>query len=188
MSVAFDEVAPLIKGRSVAIELGRQDGDMNLELELARAFEVARCVDDDPRTLAALEKRAARLGIDNARSFGIDGPWDEPSGAADYVYAPVLFREIADWVQAAGYLPRISMALHSGGIAQLRFDTRPNDLAHRLGRRLTGGRWSGGPHENVQTIQRSEAWVRDRIRNADLEVIGERGQGTADHWVVARRR
>jgi hypothetical protein len=184
--VAFDEVAPLIKGRSLAIELGCEDVDMILVL--ARAFEIVRCVDDDPRTLAALEKRAARLGIDNARSFGIDQPWDEPSGAADYVYAPHVFREVADWVQAAGYLQRISIALRRGGIAQLRFDTRPNDLAHRLGRRLAGALRSGGSREKIETVRRSETWVRDRVRNADLEVIGERGQGTADHWVIARRR
>jgi hypothetical protein len=184
------DVGPLLSGRSLAIAFGCSVNEVRSAM--ARTFARVRSVDANPGILSSLEEHADRAGIGDVEDFRIDEPWDEPTGAADYAYAPHLFREAPDWVQAAGYLQRISMALHSGGIAHLRFDTRPNDLAHRLGRWLSKlvrrDAARDGTRGRVLAAPRSERWVRDRVRNADLEVIGERGQGTADHWVVARRR
>jgi trans-aconitate methyltransferase len=180
------DVGPLFRGRSLAIELG--PGNVDELLGLAGAFARVRGVDADPKVAEELEERAAKAGLGNMKGFAIEQPWDEPTGAADYVYSPDLFRQVEDWVEAANYLQRISMALRSGGIAQLRFDTRRVNLAHRLRRRIPN-RWRpADERRGMQSVRRLETWVRDRVRNADLEIIGERGAGTADHWVVARRR
>jgi SAM-dependent methyltransferase len=180
------EVGPLFTGRTLAIDLGCREGDALLGH--ARSFERLRGVDADPRMLALLEERAARAGIGNVQSFLMDQPWDEPTGAADYVYARHLFLEVEDWVESANHLQRVSAVLRSGGIAHLRFDTRPVNLAYRLRRRIPARLRPDEQRPGTQSVRRLEAWVRDRVRNADLEIIGERGQGTADHWVVARRR
>jgi hypothetical protein len=180
------DVGPLFRGRSLAIELGL--GSLHELLGLARAFDRVRGVDADPKLANDLEERAANAGIGNLKIFAIDQPWDEPTGAADYAYSPDLFRQVEDWVESANYLQRISMVLRSGGIAQLRFDTRPVNLAHRLRRSIPNRLRPAEQRRGMQSVRRLETWVRDRVRNADLEIIGERGAGTADHWVVARRR
>lgn len=174
----FSQVDTLFRGRALAIELGT--GIDAVILGHARTFDRVRGVDADPLMLAQLEERAARQGITNAQVFRLDGAWDEPTGAADYVFAPDLFVRTVDWVESANYLQRTAMVLRRGGIAQLRFDTRAPTLADRLRQRLPNA--GGGP------VRRLESWVRDRVRGADLEIIGERAPGTADHWVVARRR
>jgi SAM-dependent methyltransferase len=180
------DVGPLFRGRSLAIELG--SGNLDELLGLAGAFERVRGVDGDPKLANQLEELAAKAGLGNVKGFAIDQPWDEPTGAADYVYSPDLFRQVEDRVESANHLQRISMVLRSGGIAQLRFDTRPVNLAHRLRQRIPDRLRPADERLGMQTVRRLETWVRDRIRNADLEIIGERGAGTADHWVVARRR
>jgi cyclopropane fatty-acyl-phospholipid synthase-like methyltransferase len=182
----FADVAPLFRGRSLAIELGVGSGDVLLEY--AATFDRVRGVDADPRMLALLQERATRAGIANAEGVLIDRPWDEPTGAADYVYALNLFRQVEDRVEAANYLQRISMALRRGGIAHVRFDSRPRNVARRLQQRLPERLRPPSERIGVRSVRRLESWVRDRMRGADLEIIGERGAGTIDHWVVARRR
>jgi SAM-dependent methyltransferase len=174
----FSQVDPLFRGRSLAIELGI--GVDAVILGHARTFDRVRGVDADPKLLTLLDQRAARQGIANVQAFRMDQPWDEPTGAADYVFARNLFVQTADWVESASHLQRIAMVLRRGGIAQLRFDTRPTSFADRFRRRLS--------NPDSRPVRRLESWVRDRVRGADLEIIGERGPGTADHWVVARRR
>jgi len=173
----FSQVDPLFRGRSLAIEVGI--GADPVILGHAHAFDRLRAVDADPRALALLQESAARQGIRNLQTFALDAPWDEPTGAADYVFARDLFARTANSVESASLLQRISTVLRRGGIAQIRFDTRPVDLAYRVRKRLGGA---------DRSVRRLESWVRDRTRGADLEVIGERGAGTAEHWVVARRR
>jgi SAM-dependent methyltransferase len=182
----FSQVDPLFRGRSLAIELGC--GVDAVILGHARTFDRVRGVDADPRMLSLLEDRAARQGIGNAQGFLIDQPWDEPTGAADYVFARNLFVQTADWVQSASSLQRISMVLRRGGIAQLRFDTRPANIGYRFRQRLPDFVLKPEERRGSRPVRRLEGWVRDRVRGADLEIIGERAPGTADHWVVARRR
>ncbi|HYK94597.1 MAG TPA: class I SAM-dependent methyltransferase [Candidatus Dormibacteraeota bacterium] len=174
----FSQVDPLFRGRSLAIELGI--GVDAVILGHARTFDRVRGVDADAAVLTLFEARAARQGITTAQAFRLDDAWDEPTGSADYVFARDLFVRTVDWVEAANYLQRTSMVLRRGGIAQLRFDTRVPTLADKLRQRLPSA--GNGP------VRRLESWVRDRVRGADLEIIGERGPGTAEHWVVARRR
>jgi SAM-dependent methyltransferase len=173
----FSEVDSLFRGRSLAIEVGV--GADTVILGNAHTFDRLRAVDADPRSLALLQENAARLGIRNLQTFPLDEPWDEPTGAADYVFARDVFVRTADWVESASLLQRISGVLRRGGIAQIRFDTRPMNVAYRLRQRLP---------KADRSARRRESWVRDRTRGADLEIIGERAPGTADHWVVARRR
>jgi SAM-dependent methyltransferase len=182
----FSQVDPLFRGRSLAIELGV--GVDAVILGHARTFDRVRGVDADPTMLALLEARAGRLGITNAQAFRLDQPWDEPTGAGDYVFARNLFVQTADWVESASHLQRISMILRRGGIAQIRFDTRPTNVAYRFQRRLPDFVLAPEERRGTRPVRRPEAWVRDRVRGADLEIIGERAPGTADHWVVARRR
>lgn len=182
----FSQVDPLFRGRSLAIELGV--GVDAVILGHARTFDRVRGVDADPTMLALLEARAGRLGIANAQAFRLDEPWDEPTGAGDYVFARNLFVQTADWVESASHLQRISMILRRGGIAQLRFDTRPTNFGYRLQRRLPDFVLAPEERRGARPVRRPEGWVRDRVRGADLEIIGERAPGTADHWVVARRR
>ena len=182
----LDLVGPLFRGRSLAIELG--SGSHSVALGHARLFDGVRVVDASPSALAAIQERAALAGIGNFASYPIDAPWDEPTGAADYVYALDLFRRIEDKVEAASTLQRISMALHPGGLAHLRFDTRPLDVAHRVRQRFAAPLRAPRDRDRTRPVRRLESWVRDRMRGADLEIIGERGAGSDSHWVVARRR
>jgi SAM-dependent methyltransferase len=182
----FSQVDPLFRGRSLAIELGC--GVDAVILGHARTFDRVRGVDADPTMLALLEARAGRLGITNAQAFRLDQPWDEPTGAGDYVFARNLFVQTADWVESANHLQRIAMILRRGGIAQIRFDTRPTNVAYRFQRRLPDFVLAPEDRRGTRSVRRPEGWVRDRVRGADLEIIGERAPGTADHWVVARRR
>jgi hypothetical protein len=185
-STMFAVVDPLFRGRALAIELGCGDGAMILAF--AETFVRLRAVDPDPGILVKLEERAARLGIDNFKAFLIDQAWDEPTGAADYVFARDLFVRVEDLVESANYLQRISMALHSGGIAQLRFDTSRRDFGDWLRQRTPDRFRARSERPPVPPVRRVESWVRDRVRGADLEIVGERGPGTSEHWVVARRR
>lgn len=182
----FSQVDPLFRGRSLAIELG--SGVDVVILGHARTFDRVRGVDANPLMVARLEERAAAQGIGNAQAFLIDQPWDEPTGAADYVFARDLFVQTADWVESASYLQRIAMVLRRDGIAQIRFDTRPTTFGYRLRQRIPDAMLASQERRGSRPVRRPEAWVRDRVRGADLEIIGERAPGTADHWVVARRR
>jgi hypothetical protein len=182
----LDVVGPLFRGRALAIERGA--GSQSVALGQARLFSRVRVVDASSPALAAIQERAAQAGIGNIATYPIDAPWDEPTGAADYIYALELFRRIEDKVEAASTLQRISMALHRGGLAHLRFDTRPLDVTHRVRQRLPAPIRGSVDRDMTRPVRRRETWVRDRMRGADLEIIGERGAGTASHWVVARRR
>src|SRR5258706_1905572 len=182
----LDLVGPLFRGRTMAIELGSGSG--SLLLGHAGTFKRVRGVDASAEHRSKLRERAASAGIDNVETFGFDQPWFEPTGAADYVYALDLFRQTEDRVEAANYLQQIAMVLRPGGIAHVRFDTRPSDFAFRLRQRLPNGLRPPDERRGSMPVRRPEAWVRDRVRGADMEIIGERGPGTANHWVGARRR
>jgi SAM-dependent methyltransferase len=174
------EIEPLFRGRRLAVELG--SGSRGLILGLAGSFERLRGVDASPELLERLTAEAAAAGITNIDSMALDEPWEEPTGAADYVVVPDLFPSVHDRVELANYLQRIAMVLRRGGIVQARFDSRPRGVAARLGEQL------GIARRGERSFRRKESWVRDRMRGADFEIIGERGGGTAQHWVVARRR
>ena len=178
--MTWEEVAPLFRGRRLAIELGSGEGA--LILGYASRFERVRGVDASAAMRERMLGAATAAGITNAEAMDLGEPWEEPTGAADYVVVPDLFPTIQDRVELANYLQRISMVLVRGGIVQARFDSRPRTFASQLAERmpvLAG---------QSRVFRRREEWVRDRLRGADLEIIGERGGETAEHWVVARRR
>lgn len=127
----LDEVGPLFRGRSLAIEIGCGVG--RVLLGHARNFERVRGVDVAPRMLSLLEERVAQVGIENVRSFLPTQPWDEPTGSADYVYSLLVFQHIEDPLEIATYIQSIGSVLRRGAIAQLQFDTRPESLLYRSG-------------------------------------------------------
>gem|GEM_PF-1342147 len=182
----LDEIGPLFRGRSLAIEIGCGVGQVLLGH--AQHFERLRGVDTAPDKLALLEQRAAHMGIDNVQGFLPTQPWDEPTGAADYVYSLHVFQYIDDRIAIADYIQGISRALRRGGIAHLQFDTRPRHLLYRTRQHVPDRLLGPSQRRGIRSIRRKEDWVRDRIRGADMQVIGERQFGTADHWFVARRR
>lgn len=182
----FDEVAPLFEGRSLAIEIGCGVG--RILLGQAPNFDRVRGVDVAPRMLALLEERATQVGIHNVRGFLPTQPWGEPAGSADYVYSLLVLQHIEEQLEIATYIQGIGSALRSGGIAQLQFDTRPRTLGYRLRHHLPDRVIPRLQRRGIRRIRRSEAWVRGRLRDASLELIGEQHAGTAGHWFVARRR
>jgi Methyltransferase domain. len=154
----------------------------------AQHFERLRGVDVAPEKVALLEQRAAHMGIDNVQGFLPTQPWDEPSGSADYVYSLHVFQHMESWLEIANYIQGISRVLRRGGIAHLRFDTRPRHLLYRTRQHVPDRLLGPSQRWGIRTIRRKEDWVRDRMRGADLQMIGERQPGSADHWFVARRR
>lgn len=175
------EVGPLFRGRRLAIEIGCGPGAVILGL--AGSFERVRGVDTAQKSVSMLEERAGQAGIKNARGFLASDPWDEPTGSADLVYSFIL-PSLKDRIEIANYVQRASMVLRHGGIAYLRFDTRPRTLGYRLRQGLPDVPGQRGR----RTFRKTEEWVRDRMMGAELEIIGEQRFGTADHWVAARRR
>jgi SAM-dependent methyltransferase len=182
----FAEVEPLFRGRGVAIEIGCGVG--HVLLGHAQTFERLRGVDPRPELLAVLEQRAADAGIGNVRGFLPTQPWNEPTGSADYAYALRAFRHIEDPLALANYLQGMSSVLRRGGIVQLAFDTRPRDILHRAAAHLPQRLLAPEHRRGQRTVRHTEDWIRDRFRGADLQLIGERQAGSAEHWFIARRR
>ena len=154
----------------------------------AGSFEKLRGVDASPAALARLEDRAAQAGITSVKGYLPDQPWDLPSISADFVYSSGVFQYIEDRVEFANYIQRIATVLRRNGIAQLQFDTRPRTLAYRARFHTRDGLLPRRHRRGVRSIRRTPSWVWDRLRGADLEVFGECGHYTEEHWSVARRR
>ena len=182
----FADVAPLFRGRGVVIEIGCGAG--HVLLGHAQTFERLRGVDPRPEMLAALEQRAAAVGVDTAQGFLPDQAWDEPTGSADYAYSVHVFQQMEDRLALANYLQGMSAVLRRGGIVQVAFDTRPRDLRYRASLRVPNRFLTPEWRRSLRSTRRKEDWVRDRFRGADLQLIGERQFGSAEHWFVARRR
>lgn len=180
------EIAPLFRGRKLAIEIGCGVG--HVLLGHAGTFERLRGVDVAPRSLALLEERASRMGMGNVQGFLPEQQWDWPTATADYVYAAGVFQFMEDRVEIANYIQRISSVLRRNGIAQIQFDTRPRTVAYKAGRYVPDLLLPRDARRGVRSIRREPGWVWDRLRGADLEVFGEREWRTAGHWFYARRR
>ena len=182
----YHEVAPLFRGRSVAIEIGCGVG--HVLLGHAGRFEWVRGVDVAPGNLALMEARASEMGITNVEGFLPDQLWDWPTATADYVYSAGLFQYMEDGVEIATWIQRISGVMRRNGIVQLQFDTRPRTVPYRAGRHLPDLLLQQHERRGIRSVRRKATWVWDRLRGADLEVFGERDWGTAGHWYLARRR
>jgi SAM-dependent methyltransferase len=181
----FAAVEPLLVGRSLAIEVGCGAGEVLLDH--AAWFDELRGVDAEPERLAQLTDRAAAMGLERVRGFLPTENWHWPTGSADYVYSRQLFQQLEDRIEAADYLQGVGGVLRPGGIAQVAFDTRPEDVGMLAGLRLPWRRAQSEP-TGTPSVRRKADWVRDRFRGADMLVIDERQPGTAEHWFVARRR
>jgi SAM-dependent methyltransferase len=179
------EVASLLPGRSLAVEIGCGVG--RLLLAHAGHFENLRGVDIAPRMLSLLEARALETGMEQVQGFLPADGWDLPAGSADYVYSALAFQHIEDAAVIASYVSRIGRALRSGGIAQLHFDTRHRGVLYRA-RAFVPDRLLGRTQRRgIRRVRRDPEWIRHEIRAAGLEILREREPASADHWFVLRR-
>jgi SAM-dependent methyltransferase len=179
VAAALDWAAPL-PGHERALEIGCGVG--RFTAPLAQRFDWVDAVDVS-ETMIALASRVgipanARLHLGSGRDLS-----GLASGAFDLAFSHLVFQHIADRSAIASYLSELARTLRPGGVAVLQFDTRSASLAaaalHALPDALLPRLRRRGARRHRIPPQLLRAWVAD----AGLQLAGERGHGSAEHWL-----
>ena len=180
----LDEVAELLPGRDLAIEIGCGVG--RLLIPMAGRFARVVGVDVAPTMLAKLADNCARFGAANVQGALVDEPWDRP-GQADFIYSWLVFQHVADFRTIANLLRRIARALRPGGAALFQFDTRPRTLLYRLRNAVPDPLLPRTWRRGIRRIRRPARRIAELIDGAGLQRVHDRAAGTEQHVFILRR-
>jgi SAM-dependent methyltransferase len=181
----LEEVADLLPGRDLAIEIGCGVG--RLLIPMSSRFERVVGVDVAPTMLARLRENCTRFGAANVQPALVDEPWDRPS-QADFAYAWLVFQHVADVTAIEALLGRLATALKPRGAALLQFDTRPRTLPYLLRNTVPDALLPWTWRRGIRRIRRAPGQVAALLRAAGLRTLREDGSGTERHVVAAARR
>lgn len=174
---------PAANARGSALEIGCGVG--RLSIPMSRAFGSITAVDIAPTMLEKLRANCRDRGIDNVRGMLAGDAWDESTH--DFAYTRIVLQHIESWADVVSYLARVARGLRPGGLFYAQFDTRPPNLLYDLRNRVPDLFLPRTYRRGVRRIRRSPSQIFGAAHQAGLDLLKERGGGTADHEFLFRR-
>lgn len=155
-------------------------------IHFARAFHHVDAIDISERMITD----ARELVPDSNITFHIaagDGGLTFDSARFDLVASFLVFQHVPDEQVIATYIREIGRVLRQGGKAVLQFDTRKSGTFERLYKSLPDPLLPRHHRRFIRRYRRDATWLRDIMKRADLNVIGERQPRTAEHFFLLQR-
>lgn len=180
---ALASVDNYLPDKECALEIGAGIG--RLTLPHANHFEKIIAVDVAPSMLKKLKANAERVNQQNIRLFLPGEKWDAHS--ISYAYSYLVFQHITDINIIIDYINRIAGCLKNGGVAQLQFDTRGENMAYKLRNHLPDILLPKNQREGIRRVRRDAKHLRSIFKMNELSIIREKAAGTAVHHFILRK-
>jgi len=179
----LDRVEELLPDKDRALEIGPGVG--RLTIPHARVFKEVVAVDISPTMLKNLRKNAKEENLNNIRTFLPEQDWE--GCEASYAYSYLVLQHITDFEVIAEYVRKISASLKKGGIAQLQFDTRDQNILYKVRNMLPYFVLPKTQQKGVRRIRRNATDLRDVFQKNNLNIIEELKPDSTMHTFVLKK-
>jgi cyclopropane fatty-acyl-phospholipid synthase-like methyltransferase len=180
----LQKVDKLLGARNCAIEIGCGLG--RLTFPYSQIFQQVLAIDISPKMLTELNQRALAADISNVRTITPNEDW-QIEEQADYVYSFYVFQHIDNWQVICEYVRKISKALKTGGVAQLHFDTRPEDPLYSLKLLLPDFLLPTTQKRGIRRIRRKANLLRQLFSESKLSIQQELQKDSASHLFILQK-
>jgi cyclopropane fatty-acyl-phospholipid synthase-like methyltransferase len=180
----LQKVDKLLGSRDCAVEIGCGLG--RLTFPYSQLFQRVLAIDISPKMLTDLNQRALAAGISNVRTITPNQDW-QLEAQADYAYSFYVFQHIDNWKIICEYIEKIAKALKIGGIAQLHFDTRPEDPLYALKLLLPDFLLPTTQRRGIRRIRRKADLLRQLFSENQLGVQQELQKDSGGHLFILQK-
>lgn len=180
----LQRVHELLGARSCALEIGCGLG--RLTFPHSQIFQRILAIDVSPTMLKELNQRAVAAQISNISTMTSDQDWQMVE-QVDYVYSFYVFQHINNWQIISEYIEKIAKVLKIGGIAQLHFDTRPNDSLYYLKLMLPDFLLPKTQRRGIRRIRRKANLLRQLFNENKLNIQQEHQKDSGAHIFILQR-
>jgi SAM-dependent methyltransferase len=180
----LQRVDALLDARHYAVEVGCGLG--RLTFPHSQIFQQILAIDVSPKMLTELNRRAIAVGIANISTMTPDQNWQMVE-QVDYIYSFYVFQHIDNWQIIVEYIEKMAKALRIGGIAQLHFDTRPDDPIYYLKLVLPDFFLPKTQRRGIRRIRRKANLLRQIFKENKLSIKQEHHEDSGAHLFILQK-
>lgn len=180
----LDNVLQLLPSREKCLEIGCGIG--RLTIPHSHIFKEVIAVDLSSVMLDKLNRNAIEFEKENIITFLPAEEWD--TYAFDYAYSFIVFQHIEELGTIQNYIARISSSLKPNGIAQLHFDTRPQNILYKFRNLLPDIFLPKVQRSGIRRIRRTQEVLKNLFKEHALKIVEELNPESEQHIFILQKR